>query len=825
MNGFRIMKTLLFVASALSLDPQAHPRYLVSSASDKSETDACVDLLGRKSSEGQLECFASPRFQCGKSGGGVGIQGSAPTPQYALVFFGGVSHVEQAQQAVERDGELTEAWARSDPRPLINVSAVAASLQTHLFQPNGGKEFFDVYIHSWTMRAAPQLIEDYQPVAAVFESNRARHKVIKDKLGIQDIVPATYRVGTESIGRGFWGNSVTQASAALSRREGLALVRKHETRCAFRYQRVVLMRPDVIFWGPADSDALNLSNEEQAPRNRVVSNAGAGDYHWIMSSDIARKFSFAFDWISPGKELYVGWMREFIVQNATVGKAPLTSAWPVCADGRGQEVVRKLMLPSCVTAGIWCSRLGCAPPAPYCRDVSGRPYFASDVACDNATKMGASVRVVARQHQITKSLAISPRGRAQNPGAHSPVPCPKGCVALFIEKGGCIVLGIGDTRKIQRALPESHACGEMGKIDTCAEEAFVGCNMSMHKAHSAAKRKFRLDGTTIGGSLHSSMGVSSPQNVPSAAVEAPIVREQHRSSPSTPIVPCARNSGAGDKSSQVDVLPRSGRVAVVFRGLPFSVNTRAGDGPTNTSHGCRETGRVVQLRSSQSAIEALVIPLERLGNQVDILFVSSVQQCALMDELRELFNGAVGGLSDGTARVKLMKGFDSTGQAQSVLMSCSALNELARGTGEEVAEHYDMVVLARFDLHWSKPIDEWEWPRDPASCPGIGFRFLSKCIGGPQSLTDQPPQRASPVESCVQDVAHIMDGKLWLRWASVVSKCFGNHENGGINVNPYEGGHHCWSLIAKAVGERELHLLTDSESYDEVRTIARSEKG
>ena len=59
--------------------------------------------------------------------------------------------------------------------------------------------------------------------------------------------------------------------------------------------------------------------------------------------------------------------------------------------------------------------------------------------------------------------------------------CPEGCVDLFVESGGCQVLGTGNTGKIRSALPAGPACQEMGKIDTCAEDAFAKCNILMPK--------------------------------------------------------------------------------------------------------------------------------------------------------------------------------------------------------------------------------------------------------------------------------------------------------------------------------------------------------
>ena len=64
------------------------------------------------------------------------------TARYALALRGGVS-----KMGTDSHGAGT---AYFSPGRSVNITIIANALRRHLFEPNGGRSSFDVFIHSWS---------------------------------------------------------------------------------------------------------------------------------------------------------------------------------------------------------------------------------------------------------------------------------------------------------------------------------------------------------------------------------------------------------------------------------------------------------------------------------------------------------------------------------------------------------------------------------------------------------------------------------------------------------------------------------------------------
>ena len=258
-----------------------------------------------------------PRVASGKAN-------CSTTARYALALRGGVSKLGRDSHGA---GTAYFNAGRS-----VNVTIIRNALQQHLFEPNGGRSSFDVFIHSWSYDLAPLMNELYKPVSAVFE-NQSRPEVRSQIL-------ARLPQGDRSRPKGY--SPFSGVASFLSMQKVLALVRNHENYCAFRYSRIILYRPDVLIWG----GDIKL---ETYDGNRVTANQhdaeGTGDFHWVFSSETARRFR-PYDSLSNKSELFFGYVRDYIQREVTPDVPPAVDAVKPCGrciqGGPCQEVYRKI---------------------------------------------------------------------------------------------------------------------------------------------------------------------------------------------------------------------------------------------------------------------------------------------------------------------------------------------------------------------------------------------------------------------------------------------------------------------------------------------------
>ena len=302
---------------------------------------------------------------------------------FALALYGSVS------ASAKNGGNLAHAPKRATAKggyaytdlpaeAFIDVTRVHASLQSHLLRSSGGEARFHVFMHSWVQSTEVQgkLLQSYHPIAARFDNEYS-----------------------EIWGPGFAASSALhgmtfpEVSRITSASRALRLVREAEEAKGkggtFRYAKVYLARPDVELWRAIDlrrycGDVFYINN--QCPpfhKHQKGSASGCwGDFHYVMTSDMAAAFSTIADHLTPGLSLVHGSLERFL---ATALPGVRLAPDHIVA-GRHEEVIRKIALRkkhylSCCSCATGCDSSTipqlstCNRPesaAGHCLDVSGR---------------------------------------------------------------------------------------------------------------------------------------------------------------------------------------------------------------------------------------------------------------------------------------------------------------------------------------------------------------------------------------------------------------------------------------------------------------------
>ena len=255
--------------------------------------------------------------------GASGKANCSTTARYALALRGGVSKLG-------RDSHGAGTAYFNEGRA-VNITIIANALRRHLFEPNGGRRTFDVFIHSWSYDLAPLMNDLYKPVDAVFENQSSPQ--------IRSQILARMPQGDRSRPKGY--SPFSGVASFLSMQKVLALVRAREDMCG-RYSRIILYRPDVLIWG-GDME-LETYDEDRVTANQHDA-AGTGDFHWVFSSELARRFR-PYDSLSKNSELFFGYVRDYIRRDVTPGLKPAVDEVKPCGrcgpTGPCQEVYRKI---------------------------------------------------------------------------------------------------------------------------------------------------------------------------------------------------------------------------------------------------------------------------------------------------------------------------------------------------------------------------------------------------------------------------------------------------------------------------------------------------
>ena len=214
--------------------------------------------------------------------------------RYALVLIGGVSRAVSDSHT-----KSASAW---DAKP-VDIGVVAAAVERHILSVNDPRP--DVFIHSWATAEEAWLRRLYRPVEALFESNKRYYDPIRH---------AANNVTVCAPG-GLCPFAL--ASFSLSLAKGLALVAQHEEREGWRYEKVVLYRPDVLIWNK------NMLFENYAGDRVTANHNRNGDFHFVMDSSQARRFGGFFCSLpQPNVRLGRTSLREFVEAVVTPGRAP-----------------------------------------------------------------------------------------------------------------------------------------------------------------------------------------------------------------------------------------------------------------------------------------------------------------------------------------------------------------------------------------------------------------------------------------------------------------------------------------------------------------------
>jgi hypothetical protein len=224
------------------------------------------------------------------------------TDKIALILRGGISNT-RGKLSIDKN---------IDNKDYVNFKCVKNSLYKHLILNNKNYNF-DFYVHSWNLDLKQDLIELYNPKNSSFENNELYINDIKDKLSKCNASLEFYN----------------QASQALAIKKSFELIKDS----LYDYKYIIFYRPDVLLWKNLDLSRYDIDN--------IYCNNygdGQGDFHFVMSSRNAEKFSLVYDYLCednpPIDHIYIPKYSE-----KSMGKKILCDN---IEAGVHQEVVRKL---------------------------------------------------------------------------------------------------------------------------------------------------------------------------------------------------------------------------------------------------------------------------------------------------------------------------------------------------------------------------------------------------------------------------------------------------------------------------------------------------
>ena len=230
-------------------------------------------------------------------------------------------------------------------------------------------------------------------------------------------------------------------------------------------------------------------------------------------------------------------------------------------------------------------------------------------------------------------------------------------------------------------------------------------------------------------------------------------------------------------------------VAVVLRGAAFrGANSFSSIGPSRLESCSPYADSSEQLNATSSLIDNVVLPLERppCRNKVHVIVseCSHREGCPLMKRVLDLLGRRVVG---SRTRCSVANQPQSVRSALELLKTTAA----ARG-GLRVTASYDLVILTRHDVVWTKPIIAWH-----ANFSQLLF------LGGCEPLCTDACTDSSvgshyggPPSRCVQDVLHVLPGRLFDAFDRVVgtagTRCFDGANKGS--------GHGCFRALEARAG-------------------------
>lgn len=197
----------------------------------------------------------------------------------------------------------------------VNYVAVKNSIQRHVIDCNKHAHF-DFFIHCWSFELEDKLVSLYEPKKWKFEDNRQYNDEIRKGLSEP--------------------NQFAQLSAVLSMKKVLELVDGS-------YDRIILMRPDVLLWKDMD---LTSYEKSVIYVNRWIDERG--DFHFVLGSQHKELFEKMFTSAVGGNLCFgEGWIKKCILDD---GRFEFKS--DNIRAGVHEEVLRQLKLTSINIHGI-----------------------------------------------------------------------------------------------------------------------------------------------------------------------------------------------------------------------------------------------------------------------------------------------------------------------------------------------------------------------------------------------------------------------------------------------------------------------------------------
>jgi hypothetical protein len=158
----------------------------------------------------------------------------------------------------------------------------------HIIKPNRANYDIDVFLHSWNPDLENQLKNLYKPVSSLLEDNNLYSEDLEKKL--KEVYPDE---------TGLSSDKYAFASSSLSVKKSLQLKDDYEHENNFKYDIVLIYRPDVILLKDINFDKYDVHGNviycNHTWINPHIPMSAQGEYYWIMSSETSKAFKSIYE--------------------------------------------------------------------------------------------------------------------------------------------------------------------------------------------------------------------------------------------------------------------------------------------------------------------------------------------------------------------------------------------------------------------------------------------------------------------------------------------------------------------------------------------------
>lgn len=188
------------------------------------------------------------------------------------------------------------------------------SIKKFIIEPNDYE--FDTFCHCWNTDLEEKLTELYKPRKKLFESNTPYVAELQKRC------PDPHEFSS--------------ISKALSMKKAIELMEEYERENSIEYDLVILYRYDVLLWKQMVLDTY--SNLDGNVYVDAGTHDGNGEFHFVMSSKIAKQFKNLYDSPTLGNRCRLHlWIKNYIVHYLK-----LTITNDAILPGVHHEVLRKI---------------------------------------------------------------------------------------------------------------------------------------------------------------------------------------------------------------------------------------------------------------------------------------------------------------------------------------------------------------------------------------------------------------------------------------------------------------------------------------------------